>query len=170
MIQRSTHQPSGKAALYNFLLNELLASQAVRNYEFWVLSPWVTNFPLDRPYHVTFGELVSTRHEDLHLFDVLRQIAANGGQVRITIGDDSRYYAPLRALRDQSARINVRVHYRLHAKAYVGRYGAVAGSLNLTNGGVNQNAEIYGYAHDAHSIAQLRQQCVEHHERGEPLS
>jgi hypothetical protein len=169
MMQRSTRQPSGKAALYNFLLNELLASQVAGGYEFWVLSPWVTDFTLDRPYHVTFGELVSTRHEELRLFDVLRQIAANGGQVRITVGEDTRYYAPLRALREQSSRIDVRVHERLHAKAYVGRYGALAGSLNLTDRGMNQNAEIYGYAHDAHSIAQLRQQCLEHYGRGEPL-
>jgi hypothetical protein len=169
MVQRSTRQPSGKAMLYNFLLNELLASQATEGYIFWVLSPWVTNFALERPYHVTFGELVSTRHEELHLFDVLRQIAANGGQVRVTVGDDARYHAPLRALREQSSRIEVRVHERLHAKAYVGQYGAVSGSLNLTDSGLHQNAEIYGYAHDAHSIAQLRLQCVEHYERGVTL-
>jgi hypothetical protein len=169
MAQRSTRQPSGKAMLYNFLLNELLASQAVADYEFLVLSPWVTNFALERPYHVTFGELVSTKQEELHLFDVLRQIAANGGLVHLTIGEDERYHAPLRILRERSSRIDVRVHRRLHAKAYVGHFGAVSGSLNLTDGGVNQNAEIYAYAHDAHSIAQLRQVCIEHFERAEPL-
>ncbi len=169
MVQRSTHQPSGKAMFYNFLLNELLASQAVEGYELWALSPWVTNFALDRPYHVTFGELVSTRQEELHLFDVLRQVAANGGRVRITVGEDERYHPPLRALREQSSRIEIRVHPQLHAKAYVGRFGAVAGSLNLTHGGVNRNAEIYTYAHDARTIAQLRQLCAEHFDRAEPL-
>jgi hypothetical protein len=169
MAQRSTRQASGKAALYNFLLNELLGSQAVAGYELWLLSPWVTNFPLDRPYHVSFGELVSTRNEELHLFDVLRQIAANGGRVRLTVGDDARYHAPLRALREHSSRIDVRVYGRLHAKAYVGHFGAVAGSLNLTDGGVNQNAEIFRYVHDAHSVADLRRQCVEHYEHGVPL-
>lgn len=169
MAQRSTRQPSGKAILYNFLLNELLGSQAVTGYELWVLSPWVTNFALERPYHVTFSELVSTRHEELHLFDVLRQVAANGGRVRITVSDDTRYHAPLRALCEQSSRIDVRVYGRLHAKAYVGHYGAIAGSLNLTDGGVHQNAEIYRYVHDAHSIAELRRQCVEHYEQGVPL-
>jgi hypothetical protein len=169
MAQRSTRQPSGKAALYNFLLNELLGSQAVNEYELWVLSPWVTNFALERTYHVTFSELVTTRHEELHLFDVLRQVAANGGMVHLTVGDDTRYHAPLRALREQSSRIDVRVYGRLHAKAYAGHYGAIAGSLNLTDGGVNQNAEIYRYVHDAHSIAQLRRQCIEHYEQGVPL-
>ncbi len=169
MAQQSTRLPSGKAMLYNFLLNELLASHIVEGYTFWVLSPWVTNFALEHPYYVAFSELVSTRHEELHIFDVFRQIAANGGQVRITVGSDVRYYAPLRVLRDQSARIEVRVYRSLHAKAYAGHFGAVIGSLNLTDSGVHHNAELYGYFHDQHSIAQVRQCCIEHFERGEPL-
>ncbi|PDW02608.1 phospholipase D-like domain-containing protein [Candidatus Viridilinea mediisalina] len=169
MTQRSTRQPSGKATLYNFLLNELLASQAVNGYELWILSPWVTNFRLQRTYHVTFSELVATRHEELHLFDVLRQIAANGGMVRLTIGDDNRYHAPLRLLNEQSLRIDIRVYAQLHGKAYAGHYGAIAGSPNLTHGGINQNAEIYRYVHDTHSIAQLRQQCIEHYQQGVAL-
>ncbi|MCS6939887.1 MAG: phospholipase D-like domain-containing protein [Roseiflexaceae bacterium] len=169
MAQRSTRLPSGKATLYNFLLNELLASQVVDGYEFWALSPWITNFALERPYYVTFGELVVTRHEELHLFDVIRQIAANGGRVRITVGDDARFHAPLRDLCEQRSRIDIRVYPRLHAKAYAGHFGAVSGSLNLTGSGVHQNAEIYSYFHDPHSIAQVRQRCIEHFEQGEPL-
>jgi hypothetical protein len=155
--------------LYNFLLNEVIASQAVADHEFLVLSPWVTNFVLDRPFHVTFTELVASKHEELHLFDVLRQMAANGSRVNITVGDDTRYHAPLRGLRDQSSRIVIRKQQRLHAKAYVGRFGALSGSLNLTDGGVNQNAEIYTYAHDPHSIANLRQICNDHFAAAEPL-
>lgn len=155
--------------LYNFLLNELIASQAVAAHEFLVLSPWVTNFTLDRPFHVTFGELVAGKQEELHLFDVLRQMAANGSKVHLTVGDDTRYHVPLRVLRDQSTRIEIRIHRRLHAKAYVGNFGALSGSLNLTDGGVNQNAEIYTYAHDLHSIAKLRQICEEHFDLAEPL-
>lgn len=169
MTQRSTRQPSGKAMLYNFLLNELLASQTIADYTFWVLSPWVTNFALERPYHITFSELVSTRHEELHLFDVLRQIAGNGGHVRITIGNDRRFDAPLRALREMSANIEIRVHTTLHAKGYVGHYAAVSGSFNFTDGGMHQNAEIYSYLHDEHSIANLRQRCAEHFEQGVPM-
>lgn len=169
MAKRSTLQPSGKAMLYNFMLNEVLASQTAPDYRLWVVAPWVTNFALPRPFHVSFAELVSTKQESLHLFDVLHQIAANGGRVLITVGDDRRYHAPLRALRERSARIEVRVLPKLHAKAYVGRYGALDGSLNLTDGGVNQNAELYAYACDERSIAELGQICAGHFERAEPL-
>jgi len=169
MAKRSTLQPSGKAMLYNFMLNEVLASQTAPDYQLWLVAPWVINFALPRPFHVSFAELVSTKQESLHLFDVLHQIAANGGRVLVTVGDDQRYHAPLRALRERNARIEVRVLPRLHAKAYVGRYGALNGSLNLTESGVNQNAELYDYAYDERSIAQLRRICAEHFDRAGPL-
>ncbi|GAB4199210.1 MAG: hypothetical protein OHK0022_19280 [Roseiflexaceae bacterium] len=169
MTKRSTLQPSGKAMLYNFMLNEVLASQTVSDYQLWLVAPWVINFALPRPFHVSFEEVVSTKQEALHLFDVLHQIAANGGRVQITIGDDHRYHAPLRALRERNTRIEVRVLTRLHAKAYAGRYGALEGSLNLTDSGFNQNAELYDYVCDEGSIARLSQLCTGYFERAEPL-
>jgi len=169
MAKRSTLQRSGQAMIYNFLVNELLASQLGDNYVFWVVSPWVTNFRLATPYHVSFEEIVATKQESLHLFDVLYQIAANGSKVHITIGDDSEYHPPLRRLAERSHRIQVRRLQGLHAKAYAGRYGALDGSLNLTGGGVNQNIELYTYYHDERNVAQVRQICTQHFERAEPL-
>ncbi len=166
MAKQSTKlQPSGQAMLYNFLLNELLASQLEANYEFWIVSPWVTNFRLDTPYYVSFQEIVETKQEALHLFDILHQIAANGGNVYITIvsdNSDSQYHPPLRQLSRSNDRIQIRRLTELHTKAYVGRYGAIEGSLNLTGGGVNKNIELYTYYHDERNIAQLRQFCKDH--------
>lgn len=170
--QSTKLQPSGQAMLYNFLLNELLASQLKGSYEFWIVSPWVTNFRLDTPYYVSFQEIVETKQEALHLFDILHQIAANGGNVRITVGSDdsdSRYHPPLRQFSRSCDRIEIRVLPELHTKAYVGRYGSLDGSLNLTGGGVNQNIELYTYYHDERNIAQLRQICIHHFEQGLPL-
>ncbi|MBD2665158.1 hypothetical protein B6N60_04603 [Richelia sinica FACHB-800] len=170
MAKQSTQlQRSGQAMFYNFLLNEILASQLEGSYEFWIVSPWVTNFRLEEPYYVSFGEIVETKQEALHLFDILHQMAANGGKVYITIGSDKEYHPLLRQLSNKSDRIQVRILSELHAKAYVGRYGAVDGSLNLTAGGVNQNIELYTYNHDERSIAQLRQVCIQHFEQGLPL-
>jgi len=164
--QSTQLQPSGQAMLYNFLLNEILASQLEGSYEFWIVSPWVTNFRLKEPYYVSFGEIVETKQEALHLFDILHQMAANGGKVYITVGSDKEYYPLLRQLSNKSDRIQVRTLLELHAKAYVGRYGAVDGSLNLTAGGVNQNIELYTYYYDERNIAQLRQVCTKHFEQG----
>jgi hypothetical protein len=170
MAKQSTRlQPSGQATLYNFLLNEVLASQLGDNDTFWIVSPWVTNFSLDNPYYVSFQEIVETRQETLHLFDILHQIAVNGTQIKITIGTDSRYHSDLRQLSQRSDRIQVHKLSNLHTKAYVGRYGAINGSLNLTQGGVNKNIELFTYNHDERTISELRQICQQHFAQGEKL-
>ena len=168
-ISSTLSKKSGQAMLYNFLLNEVLASQLAGEYEFWIVAPWVTNFCLDRPYYVGFQEIVETKHESLHLFDILHQIAANGGRIKIVVGSDKKYYDALQQLGQKSDRISVRFLNSLHTKAYVGRYGALDGSLNLTHGGVNQNSELYTYYHDSCHLAQLKKICQENFEKGEPL-
>jgi hypothetical protein len=169
MAKRSTIQASGQAMIYNFLLNEVLASQIQENYEFWVVAPWVTNFRLEQPFHVSFQEIIDTKQEYLSLFDILYQIAANGGHVYITVGDYPDYYSPIKALSQRNRLIQVRVLPGLHTKAYVGQYGGLDGSLNLTNGGVNQNVELFTYSYDERHIAELRKICVEHFEHQEAV-
>ncbi len=169
MVKRSTIQDSGKATIYNFLLNEVLASQGVNDYEFWVVAPWVTNLLPPDPYHVSFQEIVETKQEKLHLFDIFHQIAANGGNVYVTVSPDPKYYSSFKQLSQRNDHILIRTLSKLHTKAYVGRYGALDGSLNLTDGGVNQNFELFTYNHDERNIAQLRQICKQHFEQGKPL-
>jgi len=166
MTRRSTLQLSGQAMLFNFWINELLATQTTNDYMLWVAAPWVTNFRLPAPYHISFAEVVSFRGDELHIFDVLGQIAVNGGAMRIVIGDDVEYHPPLRQLADRYGQIQVRVFPSLHAKAYAGRYGALAGSLNLTERGVSRNAELYDYHYDERGIAEVTERCREFFERG----
>jgi hypothetical protein len=166
VTRRSTLQLSGQAMLFNFWLNEVLATQTTDDYTLWVAAPWVTNFPLPAPYHVSFADIVASRGESLRLFDVLGQIAANGGSVLIVVGDDAEHHPPLRQLAERYDRVRLRVLPTLHAKAYAGRYGALTGSLNLTGSGVGRNAEIYEYHHDERGIAEITERCRELFERG----
>lgn len=174
MAKQSTLQrPSGQVIFYNFLLNEILASQLGDGYEFWIVAPWVKDFSLKKPYHVSFQEIVETKQESLHLFDVLYQIASNGGNVYITVGSDKEYHPSLQQLCKRNKNIQVHVfrsaQNKLHTKAYAGRYGALDGSPNLTNSGVNQNIELFTYKYDKRSIAELCQICRQHFERAEQL-
>ncbi len=166
MARRSTLQLSGQAMLYNFWLNEVLASQAIEEYTLWVASPWVNNFRLPVPYHVSLAEVVARRGDTLQIFDILAQIAVNGGKVRIVVGDDVEQHPPLRELAERHRRIQVRVLPRLHAKVYAGHYGALDGSLNLTGSGVGRNAELYTYYSDERGIAELTEHCRTLFERG----
>ena len=169
MAKQSTKLPSGQATLYNFLLNEILASQLSSSDTFLIVAPWVTNFPLNNPYYVSFQEIVETRQETLHLFDILHQIATNGTNIKITVGKDSRYHSPLKQLSQQNIRIQTKVLSELHAKAYVGNYGAIEGSLNLTGNGVHQNLELFTYSYDEANRSKLRKFCLDCFEKGEPL-
>lgn len=169
MTKRSTIQNSGKAMIYNFLINELLASQLGVDYQFWVVSPWITNFRLPEPYHISFEEIIAARQDTLHLFDVLYQIAANGGTVNITTRRDIPNLADLHQLGERSQRIVVRVLDSLHTKAYAGQYGALDGSPNLTDSGVNKNIELYTYYHDQQNIAYLQHICKQHFDKAEEL-
>ena len=54
-------------------------------------------------------------------------------------------------------------------KAFAGQYGSLTGSLNLTNSGVNYNAELYDYRSDTHGIAEIRQHCRDLFEQARPL-
>lgn len=168
MAKQSTQlQPSGQATIYNFLLNEVLSSQVGESSTFWIVSPWIKNFRLDNPYYVSFQEIVETRQEALYLFDIIHQIAANGNDVKIIAGKDTRYHSALKQLGQQSDRIFVRKLPDLHMKAYVGRYGAIDGSLNFTYSGINQNIELFTYYHDEHNICKLKKECEQCFERGE---
>ncbi len=169
MTKRSTIQRSGQAMIYNFLLNEVLASQVIDDYTFWVVAPWVTNFRVPTPYHVSFAQVVAVHGDSLHLFDLLRQIAMNGGTVRMVVGADATYHPPLRHLAESTPRIDVRVWAELHAKAYAGHFGALDGSLNLTSSGLSQNAELYDYRHDQRGIAEIAERCREFFDQGRSL-
>jgi len=169
MAKRSTLQRSGQAMIYNFMLNEVLASQFTEGYTFWVVAPWVTNFRLPTPYHVSFAEVVAIQEESLHLFDIFHQMAVNGGQVHITVRSNTEYLGALRRLAERDPSIQIHTLDDLHAKAYVGHYGALDGSFNLTYSGVNQNIELYDYRHDVRSIAELRQQCKQLFDRARAL-
>lgn len=170
MAKQSTKlQPSGQAMLYNFLLNEVLASQLGDHHTFWIIAPWVTNFYLEHPYYVSFQEIVETRQDSLHLFDILHQMGANGIDIKIVVGEDTRYYSPLRQLQQQNQRIKVRKLANLHTKLYVGRCGAIDGSLNMTNGGLNKNIELFTYYHDERHRCELQHKAKAYFEQGESL-
>nr|WP_255604027.1 phospholipase D family protein [Oscillochloris sp. ZM17-4] len=155
--------------IFNFWLNEALAAQTADDYTLWIAAPWVTNFRLPAPYHVSFAEVVTSRSETLQLFDILAQIAAVGGEIRIVVGDDAAHHPPLRQLAERHGRVQVRTFPPLHAKAYAGRYGAMTGSLNLTGNGVSRNVEIYEYHYDEQAIAQVTELCRDFFERGGAL-
>jgi hypothetical protein len=145
----------------NFLLSELLVSRTWEDYRLWLISPWITNFSLSVPEYGDVSALVDTVEPRPRLFDVLRQIAINGGDIAILVRAErkpdrvERFIAPLQMLASDS-HIAIRQSADLHAKIYAGQYGVLYGSLNLTRSGVKRNLEFGAYASDARTVARLR--------------
>lgn len=158
----NVRKPALRSALVsNFLLAELLTSRSSSAHTLWLISPWMTDFVLNLPIGGDLSALVDTAEPQPRLFEVLHQIARNGGQIAITVRAEwqppriERFIAPLKRLAAEQ-NISVRQHYDLHAKIYAGQCGALYGSLNLTESGVEHNVEFGMYASDTRTIARLR--------------
>ncbi|MBU1746436.1 MAG: hypothetical protein KKA73_01985 [Chloroflexi bacterium] len=150
------------ALVSNFLVAELLASRAGDDYLLWLVSPWVTNFALSVPPGGGLSVLVDSAEPQPRLFEVLQQIAVNGGRVLLVVRTErersrvEQFITPLRTLAAADPNIVIRHRRDLHAKIYAGQYGALHGSLNLTASGVEHNIEFGTYASDVRTIARLR--------------
>jgi len=162
------------ALLSNFLLSELLVSRTREDYRLWLISPWITNFGLAVPEYGDVSALVDTAEPRPRLFDVLRQIAVNGGDIAILVRTErkpdrvERFIAPLQALASDP-HIAVRESADLHAKIYAGQYGVLYGSLNLTRSGVKRNLEFGAYASDVRTAARLSAEAKSLFETGREL-
>jgi hypothetical protein len=172
----NVQSPSLRAALVsNFLVSELLASRAGDDYLLWLISPWMTNFVVSVPAGGDLSVLVDTAEPRPHLFEMLRQIASNGGRVSIVVRSEfesarvERFIAPLRTL---TAEPNIAIRHRqdLHAKIYAGQCGALYGSLNLTESGIERNIEFGIYVSDARTVARLRSEAQSLFDAAEELS
>jgi hypothetical protein len=169
MASLTTQHAAGRAVLYNFLLNEVLASQIDSTYILYIVSPWIGNFALSDLYVSAFSELVECSEDRLHLFDVVRQIAANGQNVRLVTGPEERFLRPLLTLGDRTPRIAVRRHTALHAKLYAGARAAIRGSVNFTYSGFHHNVEAFDYYHDDQHVLETRQMCARFFDEAEEV-
>jgi hypothetical protein len=120
--------------------------------------------------------IVASAEPQPSLFDALTQIAVNGGQIRMLVRKETtrvrriRYVVPLRDLAARQPGILVRQHADIHAKIYVGQYGGLYGSPNLTESGVEHNLEFSRYVSDGRSIERLRTEAQDLFAAGRELA
>lgn len=150
------------ALISNFLAAELLASRAGPAYTLWLVAPWIKDFALSAPPETDLTLLLDTSEPQPRLFEVLRQIAANGGRVALAVRPEheparvAQFIQPLRDLVAGEPAIVVRCLGNLHAKIYAGQCGGLYGSPNLTASGAAYNVEFSRYVSDTRTVAQLR--------------
>jgi len=150
------------ALISNFMVAELLASRAGKDYTLWLIAPWIKDFVLHLPPESDLSMLLDTSEPCPRLFEALRQIAANGGRVALVVRPEheparvAQFIQPLCDLAAAEPAIVVRRLDNLHAKIYAGQCGGLYGSPNLTASGAAYNVEFSRYVSDTRTVAQLR--------------
>jgi len=151
--------------LTNFLLAELLGSYGSATTPVYLISPWITNFPLQVPNRSAVAGWIDTTEAQPSLFDSVRRIAESRRTVRVVVRTETapervaQFWTPLQQQWGGLANLVIRHQPDLHAKLYVGEFGALYGSLNLTRSGMERNVEFARYVSDARTMAQLRNEA-----------
>lgn len=175
----SAQKPELRTSLVsNFLLSELLASHAGFPHDpLYLISPWITNFSLSLPAGSDLSTIIDSAEQTPRLFDVIFQIAENGRNVLIAIQPENQqpmrtatFVTPLLELAKLQPNISIRQNSRLHAKIYAGQFGAMHGSLNLTESGTSRNIEFSSFASDVRTITRLRNEAQKIFESSSPIS
>ena len=150
--ERSRDVP--REILQSLFVAELLAPSR----PLWILSPWISDVELIDNHGGRFSAIEPAWPSAwIRLPAILRGLADRGGRVvivanRATHNDDFERRVhelgdpALRFIRDES----------LHAKGIVGERFLIAGSMNLTYGGVRRNDEQLHYATDPERIHEWR--------------
>jgi hypothetical protein len=161
----------------NFLISELLASHAeVLAIPLYLISPWITNFTLSLPTGSDLSAIIDSAEQIPRLFDVIGQITENGREVHVAILPEyepariATFVAPLLELAKLHPRLILRQVSQLHAKIYVGRFGGLYGSHNLTESGTSRNIEFSSFASDKRTVSRLQSEARKIFESGGVIS
>lgn len=124
----------------------------------WILSPWISDVELiDNRGGRFSGIEPSWPSAGIRLMSILHTVTARGGQVIIVVNratHNDEFERRLQVLGDPGIRF-IRDEL-VHAKGIVGERFLVAGSMNLTYGGVHRNDEHIEYDTDPARIHEWR--------------
>jgi len=150
--QRSRDVP--RDVLQSLFALELLAPSR----PLWIVSPWISDVELIDNGGGRFSGLEPEwPNAGIRLHTILRTLAARGGEVVIVANDaahNDEFERRVHELADDSIRF-IRDE-RVHTKGIVGERFLVAGSMNLTHGGIVRNDEHLRYETDPARIHEWR--------------
>ena len=142
----------------DMLQSLFVAELLVPSRPLWILSPWISDLELiDNRGGRFSGIEPNWPNAGIRLMSILKAIASRGGQVTIVTNDtphNDEFERRLQRLAIPSLRF-VR-DALIHTKGIVGEQFMIAGSMNLTYGGVYRNDEHVLYDTEPSRIHEWR--------------
>ncbi|PTQ03847.1 phospholipase D-like domain-containing protein DpdK [Vibrio sp. ZF 223] len=158
-LERSieTKEAIGRAHVKD-LLTSILVGEALNPGEIYILSPWISDFPvLDN----TAGNFDSINpawgHRQIHFFELLQNCVEAGATLKLAIRENrEKIYVLEQSLKNYPSRFIVAEHKDLHEKGLLTESGLVRGSMNFTYFGASINFEGITFTTNLSAIAEKR--------------
>lgn len=152
-----TKEAIGRAHVKD-LLTSILVGEALNPGEIYILSPWISDFPvLDN----TSGNFDSINpawgHRQIHFFELLQNCVEAGATLKLAIRENrDKIYLLEQALKNYPSRFVVVEHKELHEKGLLTECGLIRGSMNFTYFGASINYECITYTTNLSAIAEKK--------------
>ena len=152
-----TKEAIGRAHVKD-LLTSILVAEALNPGDIYILSPWISDFPvLDN----TTGNFDSINpawgHRHIHFFELLQNCVEAGATLKLAIRENrEKIYSLEQALKNYPSRFVVAEHKELHEKGLLTESGLIRGSMNFTYFGASINFEGITYTINPSAIAEKK--------------
>ncbi|TKF96033.1 hypothetical protein FCV71_12280 [Vibrio lentus] len=158
-LERSieTKEAIGRAHVKD-LLASILVGEALNPGVIYILSPWISDFPvLDN----TAGSFDSINpawgHRQIHFFELLQNCVEAGATLKLAIRENrEKMYVLEHSLKNYPSRFIVAEHKDLHEKGLLTESGLVRGSMNFTYFGASINFEGITFTTNPSALAEKK--------------
>ncbi|HAS8178154.1 TPA: hypothetical protein I7671_20130 [Vibrio vulnificus] len=152
-----TKEAIGRAHVKD-LLTSILIAESLNPGEIYILSPWISDFPVLDNTSGSFDSInPSWGHRQIHFFELLQNCVEAGATLKLAIRENrEKIYALEQALKNYPSRFIVAEHKELHEKGLLTEYGLIRGSMNFTYFGASVNFEGITYTTNPGAIAEKK--------------
>jgi len=152
-----TKEAIGRAHIKD-LLSSILVAEALNPGVIYILSPWISDFPVLDNTSGNFDAINPTwGHRHIHFFELLQNCVEAGATLKLAIRENREKIRKLEQnLKNYPLRFIVVELRDLHEKGLLTECALITGSMNFTYFGATKNYEGITYTTDANQIAQKK--------------
>ena len=152
-----TKEAIGRAHVKD-LLTSILVGEALNPGEIYILSPWISDFPVLDNTSGNFDWInPAWGHRQIYFFELLQNCVEAGATLKLAIRENrDKIYLLEQALKNYPRRFVVAEHKDLHEKGLLTDSCLIRGSMNFTFFGASINFEGITYTTNPSAIAEKK--------------